>query len=251
MVNPFPDGDRAGPPAVSVVIPVYNEAECLASLWAALHPVLEALGRSWEVLLVDDGSTDRSLVEMLALRRAEPRVRVLRLARNRGQSAAFWCGFRSARGGVLVTLDADLQNDPGDIPLLLEALQGTDLAIGWRGERRDPFLKRVSSRIANTIRNRLTSEEVRDVGCSLKAFRREVPERLFPFRGMHRFYPTLARMAGFRIAEVKVRHHHRTRGTSKYGVWNRLLGPLMDCLAVRWMKKRYVGDVQAEEIHGR
>ncbi|MGH7378051.1 MAG: glycosyltransferase family 2 protein [Candidatus Methylomirabilales bacterium] len=235
-------------PRISVVIPVYNEEQGISPLWRALAPALEALGESWEVLLVDDGSTDGSLREMLSLRRRDPRVRILRFPTNQGQSAAFWCGFRRARGRTVVTLDADLQNDPADIAVLLRALEGADLAIGWRHRRDDPFTSRIASRIANRFRNWTTAEEIHDVGCSLKAFRREVLERLFPFRGMHRFYPTLARMGGFRVVEVKVAHRPRATGRSKYGIWNRLLGPLQDCLAVRWMKRRHLGGLEAEEV---
>lgn len=238
-------------PDISLVIPVYNEEESLRPLWEALRPVLEASNRRWEVVLVDDGSKDASLERMRALRAQDRRVRVIRFENNRGQSAAFWCGFQHARAPILVTLDADLQNDPADIPLMLESLKDADMAIGWRHERRDPFMKRFVSKFGNAFRNWLTKEQVHDVGCSLKAFRREIVARMFPFRGMHRFYPTLARMAGFRVVEVKVRHHPRERGKSKYGVFNRMIGPVRDCFAVRWMKQRYVGHVQGIEVdHG-
>ncbi len=239
------------PVELSVVVPVYNEAGNIRPLWSGLRPSLEGLGRSWEVLFVDDGSTDSSGGELADVRREDPRVRVLRLEPNQGQSAAFWAGFKRVHGEIVVTIDADLQNDPGDISLLLRALEDADVAIGWRHERCDPFLKRVSSRIANGFRNWITEEEVHDVGCSLKAFRRPVFDHLFPFRGMHRFFPTLARFAGFKVVEVKVRHHPRVRGLSKYGIWNRLVGPFLDCLAVRWMKKRYVGRAAAEEAADR
>lgn len=235
---------------LSLVIPVYNERENVLPLWNAVRPVLEQTGRPWELLLVDDGSTDGSTEEMVALRRAEPRIRVIRIEPNRGQSAAFALGFRHALAPVVVTMDADLQNDPLDIPLLLEALADADLAIGWRHERRDPFLKRISSKIANFIRRSLVGDPFHDVGCSLKAFRRAVLPHMVPFRGMHRFFPIMAQMAGFRVKEVKVRHHPRTRGKAKYGVLNRLIGPLFDCFGVRWLKKRYVGSVAGKEIDG-
>jgi len=235
---------------LSLVIPVYNERENVRPLWDAVRPVLEQTRRSWEVLLVDDGSTDGGTEEMAALRRDEPRVRVIRIDRNRGQSAAFAIGFRHARAPVIVTMDADLQNDPHDIPLLLEALADADLAIGWRHERRDPFLKRVSSRIANSVRRGLVGDPFHDVGCSLKAFRRDVVPHLVPFRGVHRFFPILAVMAGFRVREVKVRHHPRLRGKAKYGVLNRLVSPLVDCFGVRWLRRRYVGSVTGKELDG-
>jgi glycosyltransferase involved in cell wall biosynthesis len=233
---------------LSLVIPVYNERENVRPLWDAVRPALDAAGLSWEVVLVDDGSTDGGSEEMAALRREEPRVRVVRIDRNRGQSAAFALGFRHALAPVVVTMDADLQNDPQDIPLLLAALEDSDLAIGWRHERRDPFVKRVSSRIANAVRRGLVGDPFHDVGCSLKAFRRPVLPHLVPFRGAHRFFPILAVMAGFRVREVKVRHHPRARGKTKYGVLNRLLSPLVDCFGVRWLRRRYVGAVPGKEI---
>lgn len=233
---------------LSLVIPVFNERDNVRPLWDAVRPVLERTRRSWEVVLVDDGSTDGGGEEMAALRRDEPRVRVIRIEANRGQSAAFALGFRHALAPVIVTMDADLQNDPEDIPLLLEALQESDLAIGWRHERRDPLLKRVSSKIANSVRRGLVGDEFHDVGCSLKAFRRDVVSHLVPFRGSHRFFPILAVMAGFRVREVKVRHHPRLRGKTKYGVLNRLVSPLVDCFGVRWLRRRYVGAISGKEI---
>lgn len=241
----------AGKPDVSLVIPVYNEQDNIQPLWEAVFPVLSNLGKSWEVVFIDDGSTDASLERLRAIARHDSRLRVIRLDRNRGQSAAFWSGFQAARGDAVVTMDADLQNDPQDIPLLLEALKDADTVIGWRHERRDTFVKRVASKIANSFRNWITKEDVHDVGCSLKAFRAHVIPHMFPFRGMHRFFPTLVKVAGFKVVEVKVRHHPRTRGKSKYGIFNRLFGPLADCFAVRWMKRRYVGRVEWKEIeHG-
>ncbi len=236
------------PPDISIVIPVYNEEENVRPLWDALRPVLALLNRTWEVVLIDDGSKDASLQRMTDVRREERRVRVIQLPRNSGQSAAFWCGFKHARGGIVVTMDADLQNDPQDVPLLLEEMKNADVVIGWRHERRDTLVKRVASKIANGFRNWITGESVHDVGCSLKAFKRDVFGCMYPFRGMHRFYPTLARIGGWRVSEVKVRHHARTRGKSKYGILNRLFGPLADCFAVRWMKKRHVGSVEGKEL---
>lgn len=145
-------------------------------------------------------------------------------------------GFKNARGNIIVTLDADLQNDPADIPVLLEALKEHDMVCGWRFERQDPWIKLVSAWIANAVRNRITHEQIRDTGCSLKAYRRECVERLKLFDGMHRFLPTLAKMEGFRVTEVKV--SPRRFGKSKYNIRNRLFRGLIDCLAVAWMQKR-------------
>ena len=159
-------------------------------------------------------------------------------ARNAGQSAAMDAGFKSARGEVVVTLDADLQNDPTDIPRLLRALEGLDAVVGVRRDRRDNLVRRVSSKIANYVRNRLSDETITDTGCSLKAFRTEAVRRLVLYDGMHRFLPTLLRMEGFRVEEVPVGHRPRRHGESKYGIGNRLLPSFMDLLAVRWMKRR-------------
>ena len=187
---------------------------------------------------MDDGSTDGSDAVLRGLRDADPRVRVLTFARNAGQSAAMDAGFKSARGEVVVTLDADLQNDPGDIPRLLEALPGWDAVVGVRQERKDNLVRRVSSRVANYVRNRLSDETITDTGCSLKAFRGNALRRVVLYDGMHRFLPTLLKMEGFRVREIPVGHRPRRHGESKYGIGNRLLPSFMDLLAVRWMKRR-------------
>jgi glycosyltransferase involved in cell wall biosynthesis len=187
---------------------------------------------------VNDGSSDGSDAVLRGLKSADPHVRVLTFARNAGQSAAMDAGFKNARGEVVVTLDADLQNDPSDIPRLLEALPGWDAVVGVRHTRRDNLVRRVSSRVANYVRNRLSDETITDTGCSLKAFRGEALRRLVLYDGMHRFLPTLLKMDGFRVREIPVGHRPRRHGESKYGIGNRLLPSFMDLLAVRWMKRR-------------
>lgn len=247
-MSPAPDivtpvGAASGPepgaaPAVSVVVPVYNEAGNLAIL---LDEIAAALaGMAYEVVAVDDGSTDGSFDELVALRERHPALRIVRLARNAGQSAAFAAGFRAARGAILVTMDADLQNDPADVPALLGALDrsGVEAAVGWRKDRRDTGWKRIQSRIANGVRNRLNSETIRDTGCSLKAFRRAAVAEIPWFTGMHRFLPTLVKMRGGRVVELPVSHRPRRFGTTKYGMWNRVFRSLADALAVRWMQRR-------------
>lgn len=223
---------------VSVVIPAYNERDNLAPLLEEVRAVLDGLGLGYEVLFVDDGSTDGSDRVLRDLRAADPRVRVVSLARNAGQSAALDAGFRRARGDVVVTLDADLQNDPADIPLLLAALDGWDAVVGVRVGRRDGLVRRASSRVANFVRNRLSQESIADTGCSLKAFRRAALSRIVLYDGMHRFLPTLLRMEGYRVREVPVEHRARRHGRSKYGIGNRLVPSFVDLLAVRWMKRR-------------
>lgn len=235
-------------PELSVVIPVYNERENIPILWKSLVAVMDRHSVLWEVIWVNDGSTDGSIEQLQVLKRDDSRVHVITLERNHGQSAAFLCGVLHARGRIIITLDADLQNDPLDIPVLLNKLEDADMVVGWRKERDDPFLKRMASKIANAIRNWITGENIPDVGCSLKTFKREVFLQFFPFHGMHRFFPTLASLAGFRVVVVPVRHHPRKYGQSKYGIWNRLVGPLFDCFFVAWMKRRYLGSVRAEEL---
>jgi glycosyltransferase involved in cell wall biosynthesis len=227
-----------GAPAVSVVVPVYNERENLAPLLDEIAAALR--GTSYEVVAVDDGSTDGSGEELVALRTRYPALRVVRFARNAGQSAAFAAGFRAAKGAVLVTMDADLQNDPADVPALLDELEesGVEAAVGWRRDRQDTGWKLVQSRIANGVRNRLNHETIRDTGCSLKAFRREAVADIPWFTGMHRFLPTLVKMRGGRVVEVPVRHRPRRFGATKYGMWNRVFRALADALAVRWMQRR-------------
>jgi glycosyltransferase involved in cell wall biosynthesis len=233
---------------LSVVVPVYNEAPNLRPLAAEIHAALEPLGRPYEVLFVDDGSTDdgpRILAELAA---ADPRLRILRLPRNCGQSAAFAAGFRAARGEVVVTLDADLQNDPADIPRLLAELPGRDVVCGVRVARRDSSLRRFSSRIANAVRNRVTHESIADVGCSLRAYRIEFLHRIPMFDGMHRFLPTLLRLEGAVIVEVPVAHRPRRYGRAKYNIRNRLWRALADLVAVRWMQSRWIDRRSAEEV---
>ncbi len=224
-------------PRVSVVLPVFNEEGNLPRLMEELLPVVRSLGQPFEIVFVDDGSSDGSPGVLRRLAAAHPEVVVFRLDRNHGLSSALDAGFRSARGEVIVTLDADLQNDPADIPRLYGMLGERDMVCGWRRERSDPFVKRASSRIANWWRNRRTGESVHDITCPLKVLRAAIVPHLPPYNGMHRFYPTLARMAGFRVVEVPVAHRPRAAGTSKYGVWNRLWKGLEDLRAIRWMQR--------------
>ncbi len=233
---------------LSLVIPVFNEEENLPPLAGEIRAALDPTGLAYEVLFVDDGSTDGSPAVLRALAAADRRVRVVRQRQNAGQSAALDAGFRHARGEIVVTLDADLQNDPADIPRLLAELAGWDLVCGVRVHRQDDWVRRLSSRIANGVRNRATHESITDVGCTLKAFRAEVLRGLPMFTGMHRFLPTLARLEGARVKEVPVNHRPRLHGVPKYGIGNRLWRTLADLFAVRWMQKRWIDRRLAEEI---
>jgi len=236
------------PPELSVVIPVFNEEENLPVLAAELDAVLREVGRPFEVIYVDDGSSDGSPGILARLAREDSAVRVIRQRRNCGQSAALEAGFRFARGGIVVTLDADLQNDPADIPRLLAHIDAYDVVCGVRANRQDTWVRKVSSRIANGVRNRLTHDQVTDVGCTLRACRVEYLRRIPMFTGMHRFLPTLLKMEGARVTEVPVHHRPRLHGQPKYNIRNRIWRALADLFAVRWMQKRWLDRRQSEEI---
>ena len=237
-------------PRISLVIPVYNEEENLPELFRELMEVLEKISVSFEIIFIDDGSKDRSEAILREFALQDGRVRIIFFQKNCGQSAAFAAGFRSARGEIVVTMDADLQNDPHDIPLLLDKITSYDVVCGWRANRQDSLVRKISSWIANKIRNWLSDEQIKDVGCSLKAFRRECLQSFYYFKGMHRFFPTLIKMEGCSVAEVKVNHRPRRFGEAKYGIGNRALRGLIDLLAVRWMKKRHLSYEVKETVNG-
>ena len=224
--------------SLTVVIPVYNEEQNLPPLWAELCPVLEGLGIEFEIVFVDDGSQDRSAEIVRRLREGDARVRLVSLKANAGETAATDAGFKAARGRMVVTMDADLQNDPADVPALLAHLDAWDAACGWRQVRHDPWLKRASSRIANQVRRWVLGDDVRDSACSLRAMHRRCLDGIEPFHGFHRFLPTLFRQAGHRVIEVPVHHRPRRYGVSHYGVRNRAWRAFVDLLGVRWMGSR-------------
>lgn len=237
---------------LSVVIPVYNEEENLPYLWPELRSVLEPLGLTFEVVFVDDGSRDRSAELIRGFRDVDPRVRLVRLKANAGETAATDAGFKAARGRWVVTMDADLQNDPNDIPILLSHLDRWDAVTGWRVNRGegDSLVRRISSRVANRTRNVISDESIQDSGCTFRAFRRECLRGLVLYRGFHRFIPTLLKMRGYRVIEVPVRNRPRRFGQSKYGVLNRLFVTTADLLVVRWMKNRLLRYEVAEDLGG-
>lgn len=233
---------------LSVVIPVYDEAASLRPLWRELDDVLRGIGLTAEVIFVDDGSTDGGAAVIRELAATDRRIRLIRFAANAGLTAAFYAGFRAVRGEIVVTLDSDLQNDPRDIGVLLRHLDRFDAAVGWRRDRHDPWLKRVSSTVANTVRNIVSGDRVHDSACSLRVMRRECLEALPPFHGMHRFVPTLLRIAGHRVIEVPVGHRPRRFGRSKFTVRNRAVRAFADLLAVCWMMKRRIRYRVVEEL---
>jgi len=232
-------------PLISICVPIFNEAENIPLLHEAIVEVIDPAGISAEIILVDDGSTDASWKQIERLVAQDARVRGIKFKANRGETAASDAGLRAARGRFVMTMDADLQNDPKDIPKFLEALDGGfDCACGTRVASRgqgDNFLRVASSRIANWVRNRLSNEQISDAGCTYRAFRRECVEKLKLYRGLHRFIPTLLKMEGFTVTEIPVASNPRLHGQSKYGVWNRLFKSFHDLLAIRWMKSRMLG----------
>jgi glycosyltransferase involved in cell wall biosynthesis len=223
-------------PEISVVVPLYNEAENLEDLHRQMTAALESTGRTFELVLVDDGSTDRTRERLLALEEADPRLRVVLLRRNFGQTAAFSAGFDRAEGDIVVTSDGDLQNDPADIPALLATLEAEDLDMvcGWRRERKDPLSKRIPSFFANRLISWSTGVRLHDYGCSLKVMRADVVKGLRLYGEMHRFIPAVASWMGVKLGEVPVRHRPRTRGRSKYGL-GRTLRVLLDLFTVKFL----------------
>ena len=225
--------NAATSPAVSVVVPVFNEKENTSILQSELQAALSGL--DYEIVFVDDGSTDRSAEQI----ETAPNVRLVRFEKNAGQSAALYAGVRAARGSTIVMIDGDLQNDPADIPRLLEEIsRGADLVCGYRAKRKDTIAKRLTSRVANFVRSRFTKDYVRDTGCTLKAMRRECVDALVPFKGMHRFIPALIRGAGYQLVEIPVGHRPRRFGQTKYGFGSRALSATVDMFGVRWLLSR-------------
>lgn len=228
-------------PKYSVIIPLKNEEECIAHLINEIEPVMTRVNEPWELLCIDDGSTDGTLAKLNELAKTRPYMRILKFDRNYGQSSAFDAGFRNARGTFCITLDGDGQNDPADIPKLLDIIDNYDLVCGYRKDRQDPLSKKIPSFFANKIRSQLCQDGVTDTGCSLKVYRTVCLHRIKMFNGMHRFLPALFNNEGFRIHEIPVNHRPRTTGKTKYNFFNRSFNTIADMLAVRWMRKRHLG----------
>lgn len=224
----------------SIVIPLKNEEKNIGPLLDEIEPVMQSLGETWEILCIEDGSTDETLKVLQELSSIKPYLKILIFSSNFGQSSAFDAGFKAAQGDFIITLDGDRQNDPADIPLLIALAQEYDLVCGIRVQRKDHFIKKITSFLANIIRSYVCGDGVKDTGCSLKIYRKSCLQHIKMYEGMHRFLPALFQIEGFRIIETPVNHRPRIEGKTKYTLFNRSFNTIIDMLAVRWMKKRHL-----------
>lgn len=239
------------PEPISIIVPVFEETDNVLPMAREVAAAFATVPNDWELVFVDDGSRDATWEKVCEAARANPRVRGIRHTRNAGQSAALWTGIAQTSRPLLATLDGDLQNDPADLPRLLAELASCDFACGWRQNRRDTFVRRVSSRIARAARGAALGAEFRDTGCALRVFRRAALAGVFGFNGLHRFLPILVAGGGFRVREIPVNHRPRVAGVSKYGVWNRVWRGLYDLVAVAWYQRRRLPVVPVEHTPAR
>jgi dolichol-phosphate mannosyltransferase len=239
-------------PDISVVLPGYNEAENIDAMLQQVEDVLTPLGRSFEIIYVDDGSTDDSRARLEAAKARLPHVRVIYHRGNHGQSAAVLTGYQASRGDIVITMDSDLQNDPADLPQMIALLEGenADAVCGVRQKRQDSRMKLLSSRVANRVRDWLLHDGIHDAGCSMRVIRRSALSQLPAFRALHRFLPTILKIHGYKVAEMPIRHHPRVAGVSKYGVGNRLWVGISDIMGIRWYRKRFVPPDRVERTSG-
>lgn len=236
----------------SVVIPLKNEASNIITLINELEPIMYGMGHPWELICIDDGSTDGTRQILSSLVSQKPYLRIILFIKNYGQSSAFDAGFKAARGQYVITLDGDGQNDPKDIPRLVELIRDCDLVCGIRLKRKDSFTKRMTSKLANSVRRWVCDDGVEDTGCSLKVYRKDCLSHIKMYHGMHRFLPALFKMEGFRIKQTPVYHRERLKGKSNYHFFNRSLNTVVDLLAVRWMQKRHLRyQIEIEQSQGK
>lgn len=237
-------------PVISVIFPVFNEEDNLQPLLEELEPVMAKVGKPFEVICVNDASTDNSFNVMMELKKTRPWLRIVNHSINSGESAGQATGFKKAKGDILITMDADQQNDPADIPAMLELLTDDMSAVcGVRRKREDTIVKRISSRTANAFRNTITGDKIVDAGCTFRVLRKSSLHEMPAFNGMHRFLPTILRYQGYKAVEILVNDRRRVRGYSKYGVNNRVWRGIRDCFAMRWWKARCLrGDRIGEEF---
>lgn len=225
---------------ISFVLPVYNEELNIENLYSEIKSVAQKLDSPYETIFVDDYSKDNSLAIIKKLSENNPDVRYISFEKNCGQSAALYAGFQHATGDIIITMDADLQNDPSDILNMIKLFGEYDMITGWRKNRKDTFSKKIASRIGNFIRNSVTKDNIHDTGCSLKIMRASMLKKIKIYRGLHRFLPALMKLEGAKIIEVPVNHRKRLHGVSKYNNLGRAIEGLYDLFAVRWMIKRHL-----------
>lgn len=233
---------------LSIVVPVYNEEANIVPMTEEVRSALASAGVDYELVFVDDGSSDATWAMIARAHALEPRVRGLRHVRNSGQSAALWTGIQSTTAPLLATLDGDLQNDPGDLPKLLREMETCDFVCGVRAKRNDSWLRRFSSRVARAARRAALKVDFCDTGCAMRVFKRASLQGIFPFNGLHRFMPVLVHSAGWRTKEVPINHRPRVAGVSKYGLHNRLWRGIADLFAIAWYQKRRIGEVPCVEF---
>jgi glycosyltransferase involved in cell wall biosynthesis len=235
----------------SVVLPLHNEEGNLRELHSRLQAVFEGLGSPYEIIFVDDASTDESFETLRDINANNPFVRVIRFKENRGESAGLAAGFKAARGEIIIAMDADLQCEPGEIPGLIEKLKDYDVVWGLRTDRQDDLTRNVLSWGGNFVRRVLIGDTAADAGSPLRAMKKEVTRKVRLFKGLHRFYPTLCRMEGFSVVEIPITHYPRKHGQSKYNIRNRLFKYMVDLIAVKWMHSRYIDYEIIEELDER
>ena len=238
------------PADISIIVPVFNEQDNILPLAREVALALDKEPRAFELVFVDDGSRDGTWEKVREARRLDPRVRGVRHGQNAGQSAALWTGIQATRGGVIATLDGDLQNDPADLPKMFAELERADFVCGVRVHRQDNWLRRISSDVARAARKTALGADFQDTGCSLRVFKRSTLDGVFPFNGWHRFLPILARGGGATTKEIAVNHRPRVAGVSKYGVWNRLGRGIFDLIGVAWYQKRRLRQAPFTELPG-
>jgi dolichol-phosphate mannosyltransferase len=224
----------------SIVIPLKDEEGNIKPLIQEIEPVMHSLNEPWELICIDDGSTDQTLPLLQEMSKDKPFLKTIAFDRNYGQSSAFDAGFQSARGEFVITLDGDRQNDPTDIPAMVKLAKDYDLVCGIRKKRKDNWLKRTTSICANAVRSRFCHDGVKDTGCSLKVYRKSCLTKIKMYHGMHRFLPALFQIEGFRVGQIPVNHRERDQGTTKYNFLNRSFNTVFDMFAVRWMRKRHL-----------
>jgi dolichol-phosphate mannosyltransferase len=232
---------------LSILVPVYNERENVLPMAREVQAAMGRTGVDYELVFIDDASTDGTWDEIAKARMIDPQVRGIRHMRNAGQSAALWTGIQSTTTPLIATLDGDLQNDPADFPMMLEELEDCDFVCGYRAKRNDSWLRRVSSKVARKARKAALKVDFRDTGCAMRVFRRSALKGIFPFNGLHRFMPVLVHGAGARTKEIPINHRPRVAGVSKYGLNNRLWRGIADLFAMAWYQKRRIGEIPCVE----